>query len=91
MTRIGLFVLVLLLSACTSQQAAVLDLGVAKVRAGNDSVAKSLIATVCGMTVGAYHRLESPLARRGIDSLCGGDGNDPITLRDLEAFLDAQK
>ena len=87
----SLFVLVLLLGACTSQQAAVVDVIAAKVRAGNDSVAKNLIVTICGMTVGAYYRLESPAERRGVDLLCGGNGDDPITLRDLRAFLEAQK
>ena len=87
----SLFALALLLGACTSQQSAVIDLGVAKIRAGNDSAATTLIATICGMTVGAYYRLESPAARRGVDLLCGGSGDDPITLRDLRAFLEAQK
>ncbi len=82
-------VLALLLGACTAQQAAVVDLGVAKVQAGNDSVAKGLIAAVCGMTKGASMRLESSAERRGVDLLCGGNGNDPITLQDLQRFLEA--
>ena len=82
--------LALFLGACTAQQAAVIDLGIEKVKAGNDTTAKTLIVTVCGMTVGAYNRLESPTDRRGVDLLCGGDGEDPITLQDLRRFLDAQ-
>ncbi len=82
--------LALLLGACTTQQAAVVDLGVAKVKATNDTTAKTLIVTVCGMTVGAFNRLESPTQRRGVDLLCGGDGEDAITLGDLQRFLDAQ-
>ncbi|KKK88679.1 hypothetical protein LCGC14_2740710 [marine sediment metagenome] len=82
--------ILVLLGACTAQQSAVVDLGVAKVRDGNDTTAKTLIATVCGMTVGAYNRLESPTDRRGVDLLCGGDGEDPLTRQDLQRFLDAQ-
>lgn len=82
--------LALLLGACTTQQAALVDLGVAKVRAVNDLMAKNLISATCGMTKGAYERLESPLEQRGVDLLCGGDGEDPITLGDLQRFLEAQ-
>jgi len=80
----------LLLGACTSQQAAVADLVTTKVEATNDTLAKVLIQSTCGMTVGAYNRLESPTDRRGVDLLCGGDGEDPITLQGLQRFLEAQ-
>ena len=82
--------LALFLGACTAQQSAVIDLGIVKVKAANDTTAKTLIVTVCGMTVGAYNRLESSTDRRGVDLLCGGDGEDPITLQDLRRFLEAQ-
>ena len=81
---------VLLLGACTAQQAAVINLGIEKVKATNDTTASVLIQSTCGMTVGAYNRLESPTDRRGVDLLCGGDGEDPITLQGLQRFLDAQ-
>jgi len=82
--------LALLLGACTTQQAAVVDLGIEKVKAANDTTAQTLIATVCGMSVGAYNRLESPLERRGVDLLCGGDGEQPVTLEGLQRYLEAQ-
>lgn len=82
--------LALLLGACTAQQAAVVDLVTEKVKATNDTAARTLIQSTCGMTVGAYNRLESPADRRGVDMLCGGDGEDPITLGDLQRFLEAQ-
>ena len=87
---IPVIVFVLLLGACTAQQGAIIDLGIVKVKAANDTTAKTVIVTVCGMTVGAYNRLESPTDRRGVDLLCGGDGEDPITLQDLQRFLEAR-
>ena len=85
-----ILVLALLLGACTAQQAAVINLGFAKIKTGNDTTAKTLIVTVCGMTLGAYHRLESPTDKQGADLLCGGTLDRPITLQDLRRFLDAQ-
>lgn len=83
-------VLALLLGACTAQQAAVVSVATEKVKATNDTVARTLIQSTCGMTVGAFNRLESPTDKRGVDLLCGGDGEDPITLGDLQRFLEAQ-
>ena len=79
--------LALLLGACSAQQAALVDLNVAKVQAAHDLTARTLIASVCAMTKGAYNRLDSPAHRRGVDLLCGGDGEDPITLSALRQFL----
>ncbi len=81
--------LALLLGGCTAPQTAVANLGVQKVKAANDTLAQTLIVTVCGMTVGAFNRLESATDRRGVDLLCGGDGEDPITLQGLQRFLEA--
>ena len=83
-------ILALLLGACTAQQAAVIELGIENVKKGNDTTAKTLIVTVCGMTVGAYNRLGSPTDRRGVDLLCGGNGEEPITRGDLQRFLESQ-
>lgn len=80
----------LLLGGCTAQQAAVIDLAIEKIKAANDTAAQVLIQDTCGMSLGAHHRLESPTQRRGADLLCGGDGEDPITLGDLQRFLEAQ-
>ncbi len=82
--------LALLLGACSVPQTAAISYGVAKVKAANDTAAKTLIVTVCGMTVGAYNRLESASDRQGVDLLCGGDGENPITLQDLRRFVEAQ-
>ena len=82
--------LALLLGACIAPQAALVDLVTEKVKAANDTAAKTLLVTVCGMTVGAHNRLESASDRQGVDLLCGGDGEDPITLQDLRRFVEAQ-
>ena len=83
--------LALLLGACSAQQAALVDLNVAKVQAAHDLTARTLIASVCAMTKGAYNRLDSPAHQRGVDLLCGGDGEDPVTLSGLRQFLEIQK
>jgi len=84
------FFLVLFLAGCTAQQAAVINLGIEKVKTSNDTTATVLIQSTCGMTVGAYHRLENPIDKRGVDLLCGGNGEDPITLQSLQRFLETQ-
>ncbi len=79
-----------LLGACTTGQTTAVNLATEKIKTANDTTAKTLIVTVCGMTVGAYNRLGSASDRQGVDLLCGGDGEDPITLDDLRRFLEAQ-
>ena len=86
-------VLLLLLGACTAGQTAAVNLGIEKVKAGNDTAAQVLIQSTCAMTVGAYNRLEKPTDRRGVDLLCGGDGEDAVTQEDLQRlqrFMEAQ-
>ena len=67
-----------------------IQLGIEKLKKGNDTTAKTLIQSTCGMTVGAWNRLPSPTDRRAVDLLCGGDGEDPITLESLQRFLDTR-
>ncbi len=50
-----------------------LDTVTQSVRTVNDTVAKTLITSMCGITVGAYYRLENPLYKEGIKRLCGGN------------------
>ena len=87
---IPIAILPVFLGACTAQQNAVVNLGIERVKAGNDTLAQVLIQDTCAMTVGAYNRLEKPTDRRGVDLLCGGDGEDAITLGDLQRFMEAQ-
>ncbi len=49
----------LLLGGCT-----------AGIQDGADTAAQTLIVSTCGMTVGAYKRLEDTLQKTGVDYLC---------------------
>lgn len=49
-----------------------LSTGVTSVRTTNDVIARGLIASMCGISVGAYYRLKNPTYKDGIKRLCGG-------------------
>ena len=66
----------LLLGGCT-----------AGIQDGADTAAQTLIVSTCGMTVGAYKRLDNPNHQRGVDLLCGGNGEEPVTKQDLRDLL----
>lgn len=70
-------------AACTTSQKAIAEAGLDNVRSGNDTIASALIAATCGMTVGAYYRLEDELDRRGVALLCGGPSAPPLTADDF--------
>lgn len=82
--------LALLMGACTVQQDALIEYGIEKVKAANDTTAEVLIQSTCGMTLGAYYRLESPTDRQGGDRLCGGTWGRPVTVGDLQRLLEAR-
>ena len=63
---------------------------VGRVKEFNDTAATALIQSICAMTVGAFNRLENPNDKRGVDLLCGGDGEDPVTLKDLNLILSVE-
>lgn len=72
--------LVLFLAGCSAIQKGYLSAGVESIRDTNDTLAQGLIASMCGISVGAYYRLQSPLHKDGIKRLCGG--NNAIELGD---------
>ncbi len=76
-------VVALILSGCTAGSKAALQTGIAGIQDGADTVAQTLIVSTCGMTVGAYKRLDNPNHQRGVDLLCGGNGEEPVTKQDL--------
>ena len=82
--------LTLVLGACTTGQGAVVQLGIEKIKTVNDNAAQVMIQSTCAMTVGAYNRLQKPTDKRGVHLLCGGNGDDPITLESLRRFIEAQ-
>ncbi len=83
-------VAVLFLGGCTTAHQAAVQGAIEEVKQFNDTTATTLIQSTCGMTVGAFNRLENPHYQRGVDLLCGGNGEDPITLQDLQRFMAAQ-
>ncbi len=47
-----------------------------------------LKASVCAMSIGAYHRVNNPAERRALDVLCGGEWERPVTADDVRALRD---
>jgi len=83
MTKLGLFLtLFLILSGCTTAQKAYLGFAVESIKDAKDTIAFGLIASMCGISVGAYYRLPNPTHKEGIRKLCGG-GNT-VELVELE-------
>ncbi len=76
----------LLLPACTSVQKAVVGQGVEKIRQAKDAEAEVLKASVCAMSIGAYHRVNNATERRALDVLCGGEWARPVTADDLRTL-----
>ncbi len=76
----------LLLPACTSVQRAVVGQGVEKIRQAKDAEAEVLKASVCAMSIGAYHRVNNATERRALDVLCGGEWERPVIADDLRAL-----
>ena len=76
----------LLLPACTSAQRAVIGQGVEKIRQAKDAEAEVLKASVCAMSIGAYHRVNTATERRALDVLCGGEWARPITADDVQVL-----
>ena len=52
-----------------------LNTGVSSVRKANDTLAQGLIASMCGISVGAFYRLKNPVYKAGIRKLCGGSND----------------
>ena len=59
-------------AACTPAQQLAMDSGIQSAQQAKDSEARLLKASLCAMSIGAYHRINSDLERRALDVLCGG-------------------
>ncbi len=77
---------VFFVAACTPVQQAVLKQGAENIRTVKDAEAELLKASVCAMSIGAYHRVNDATERRALDVLCGGEWARPITADDLRAL-----
>ena len=81
--RVGILLGIFFVSGCTTAQKAILAQGVESARQAKDSEAAILKASVCAMSIGAYHRTNSDIERRALDVLCGGEWERPITADDV--------
>jgi hypothetical protein len=77
---------VFLVAACTPVQQAVVGQGVEKIRQAKDAEAEVLKASVCAMSLGAYHRVNDATERRALDVLRGGEWARPVTVDDLRSL-----
>ncbi len=78
------------LAACTPVQKAAIQASVQAAMDAKDTEALVLKQGLCGISIGAKNRVLTPAERRHAEGMCGGDGEDPITLDDLRRFLEAQ-
>ena len=74
------------LAGCTAAQRAAVGQGVEHVRQAKDTEAEALKASVCAVSIGAYHRVNNPAERRALDVLCGGQWERPVTADDIRAL-----
>ena len=77
-----------LLAGCTTAQRAAVGQGVEHLRQAKDTEAEALKASVCAISIGAYHRVNSPAERRALDVLCGGEWERPVTADDIRTLRD---
>lgn len=82
----GLLLGAIFLAGCTGAQQAILGQGIEAARQAKDAEAETLKATVCAMSIGAYHRVNTDVERRALDVLCGGQWERPVTADDLRAM-----
>jgi predicted small secreted protein len=85
-TITGLLLGAFLLAGCTTAQQAIVGQGVEAARQAKDAEAEILKTTVCAMSIGAYHRVNTDIERRALDVLCGGQWERPITADDLRVI-----
>ena len=74
------------LAGCTTAQRAAVGQGVEHVRQAKDTKAEARKASVCAISIGAYHRVNNPAERRALDVLCGGQWERPVTADDIRAL-----
>ncbi len=79
---------VFLLAGCTAAQCAVVGQGVAHIRQAKDAEAGVLKASLCAMSISAYHRVNTDDEQRALDVLCGGQWERPVTADDVRALRD---
>lgn len=66
------FIAAALLAGCTPSQGLFVERGVLSAQSAKDAEGRVLKATVCAMSIGAYHRINTDRERAALDVLCGG-------------------
>ena len=82
----GLLLGACLMAGCTTAQKAALGQGVEAVRQAKDTEADVLKASLCAMSIGAYHRTNNVTEKRALDVLCGGAWERPVTADDVRVL-----
>lgn len=81
----------LALAACTPTTQAVIDAaagqGVEGIKRAEDTKAAVALQAPCAVTAGAFNRLSDPTKQRAVMTLCGGNQERPVTVEDLQSFL----
>ena len=75
-------ILSLFLISCTTAQKGYLGFVVESVKDTNDTIAQGLISSMCGISVGAYYRLQNTVHKNGIRKLCGGSNSVELDEKD---------
>ncbi len=76
------------LAGCTAAGRAAVGQGVEHLRQAKDAEAEVLKASLCAMSIGAYHRINTDVEQRALDVLCGGQWERPVTADDVRALRD---
>ncbi len=81
----------LVLAGCTPTAQAAFDAAsgqaVESVKRAEDTKAALALQAPCAMTLGAYNRLGDMTKPRAVMELCGGQAERPVTVEDLQRFL----
>jgi len=67
----------LVLAACNPAQRIAVDEGIERAKLAKDTEARVLKASLCAMSIGAYHRINGVAERRALDVLCAGAADRP--------------
>ncbi len=65
------------LFACDPSQSIAVEGGIERAQQAKDAEARVLKASLCAMSIGAYHRVNDEAEQRALDVLCSGTADSP--------------
>lgn len=80
----------LILASCSQAAQTAIGEGVERIRDAEDNKARLALQAPCAITIGAKNRVLSDVERRAVESLCGGQTERPVTVEDLQRFLEGR-